>query len=107
MKFTLIYDGDLPSSGNKTKPMPASRIRNEFHDQLADLWETNVVFRQLERAARTWPSGAHAGSGQFPAPELPDYTYEKRPLLPGQVDYCSPIHVPSTNTSFIPIVRNS
>jgi hypothetical protein len=38
MKFTLIHDGDLASSGNKSKPEDASIIRNKFHDQLADLW---------------------------------------------------------------------
>ena len=30
MKFTLIYDGDLPASGNKSKPKAASRMRNEL-----------------------------------------------------------------------------
>ena len=53
MKFTLIYDGDLPSAGNKTQPVAASRIRNEFHDQLADLWTSHVILRQLARTART------------------------------------------------------
>src|SRR5207249_2137513 len=28
MKFTLIYDGDLPSSGNKSKTPDVCRIRN-------------------------------------------------------------------------------
>jgi hypothetical protein len=107
VKFTLIFDGDLPSAGNKSQPGPASVIRNVFHDQLADLWDTNVIFRQLARMARTWPRGYSAGSSEFPSPELPDYTFEKPELHPGQVDYCAPIPVPAAGASFIPIVRNS
>jgi hypothetical protein len=53
MKFTLIYDGDLPASGNSSKPEAASAIRNDLHHQLADLWDGHVVFRQLARTART------------------------------------------------------
>ena len=55
MKFTLIYDGDLPASGNSSKPAVASSIRNQLHDQLDDLWKSHVVLRQLARTARTVP----------------------------------------------------
>ena len=57
MKFTLVYDGDLPSTGSKSRPDEAGRIRNALHDQLADLWETHIVFRQLARTARVSESG--------------------------------------------------
>jgi hypothetical protein len=57
VKFTLVYDGDLPATGNKSKPDEAGRIRNALHDQLADLWESHVVFRQLARTARINKSG--------------------------------------------------
>ena len=53
MKFTLIYDGDLPSTGNSSKkPGEVARIRNCFHDQLADLWDSHIILRELERTAR-------------------------------------------------------
>jgi hypothetical protein len=52
MKFTLIYDGDLPSAGNSPKPIPASRIRNEFHYQMADLWDSHIILRELACSAR-------------------------------------------------------
>jgi hypothetical protein len=107
MKFTLVYDGDLPSAGNKSKPADASRIRNEFHEQLADLWESNVIFRQLARTARTYPHLTFWSSGKYPPPGLPEYDEPISALSPGQTDYCAPIAVPAANASFIPLVRNS
>jgi hypothetical protein len=72
VKFTLIYDGDLPSAGNKSKPMEASHIRNVFHDQLADLWESHVI---LARTARVWEGKIFGGSRlrQMPT-KLSDYS---------------------------------
>jgi hypothetical protein len=105
MKFTLIYDGDLPSSNNP-KPAQASAIRNIFHDQLADLWNSNVVFRQLARTARTQLSGAMWGSGIYPPAGLPTYDDPIPPLEPGQTDLCAPIAVPNVGR-FIPAVRHS
>jgi hypothetical protein len=106
MKFTLIYDGDLSSSGNKTKPVEASKIRNILHAQLADLWDSHVVFRQLARTARTTMRGAFFGSGKFDPPGLPDYNEPIPPLKDGQENYCAPICVQNVG-SFIPIVRRS
>ena len=111
MKFTLIYDGDLPSAGNKCKPIPASRIRNELHHQLADLWDSHVVFRQLARTARTIPN---PGAGYWVSAikpiwsptVLPDYNDPIPPLRPDQTDFCAPIQVPKVG-SVIPIVRKS
>jgi hypothetical protein len=110
MKFTLIYDGDLPASANKPKPMAASRIRNEFHHQLADLWDNHVVFRELARTARTVPN---PGAGYLVGPEaiwspvkLPDYNDPIPPLLQGQTDFCAPIQVPNVG-NFVPLVRHS
>ena len=54
MKFTLIYDDDLPSS-NKPKPEYAAKIRNKLHPQLADLWQRDIILRTLARTARTIP----------------------------------------------------
>src|SRR5260370_30027475 len=109
VKFTLIYDGDLPSAGNKSQPIPASNIRNVFHDQLADLWDSHVLFRQLARTARTIPlPGSFHTSGDliYPPAELPKYDDPIPPLLPGQTDYCAPIAVPKVG-GFVPIVRHS
>jgi hypothetical protein len=107
MKFTLIYDGDLPSAGNKRQPVAASRIRNELHHQLADLWDSHIVLRQLARTARTQLIGAPWGSGKYHHAELPDHSGPIPPLHPGQIDYCTPILVPEVGCNFIPLVRNS
>jgi hypothetical protein len=107
VKFTLIYDGDLPSSGNKSKPIEASNIRNAFHDQLADLWDSHVIFRQMARTARTYPHLTFWSSEEYPPPGLPDYKEQIQPLQPGQTDYCAPIPVSAAGVSYVPIVRNS
>jgi len=113
MKFTLIYDGDLPSSGNHPKTANVSRIRNEFHDQLADLWESHVILRQLARTARTQPflgSGAYgpgaANKIEFSPNDLPTYNEPIPPLVDGQIDFCAPIRI-SDSTSYVPLVRKS
>jgi hypothetical protein len=111
MKFTLIYDGDLPSSGNKSKPEDASFIRNMFHDQLVDLWDNRVVFRQLARTGRTVPNpgaGYWASSDNpiWSAHALPDFKYPIPPLIQGQTDFCASINVPNVG-NFIPVVRHS
>jgi hypothetical protein len=106
MRFTLTYKGDLSPSGNKSKPTEASRIRNEFHDQLADLWDGHVILRQLARTARTYPDIQWLGTKNYPIPELPDWKGPIPPLEPGQTDYCAAINVPRVG-NFIPLIRNS
>ena len=77
MKFTLVYDDNLPSSGNKGQPVEASKIRNKLHDQLADLWNNHVVFRELKWTARTRGAQTYLTLLE-PAqpPTLPDYLGE-------------------------------
>jgi hypothetical protein len=114
VKFTLIYDGDLPSAGNKSKPIEASHIRNVFHDQLADLWDSHVILRQLARTARIWEGTIYDGTRHRQMPgKLPDYTDPIRPpnrdlfpATPYEVDLCEPIAIPNVG-GFVPLVRNS
>ena len=109
MKFTLIYDGDLPSAGNQRKPIEASNIRNQFHDQLADLWDSHVILRQLARTARTQRIyGAFWGSDNiaFTPALLPDFKEPIAALQPGQIDLCGAIEVPKVG-HLIPLIRNS
>ncbi len=109
MKFSLIYDGDLPASGNSSKPEAASAIRNALHDQLADLWDSHVILRQLARTARTQPYvGGFWGGGPvvYSPVELPAYRDPIPALKSGQTDFCAPIEVPKVG-HFIPMIRNS
>lgn len=111
MKFTLIYDGDLPSTGNHPKPSFVSRIRDGFHDQLFDLWDSHIILRQLQRTARTHlpvtgrpiPNGAVV---PYTPSKLPDYNGPIPPLKPGQTDFCAPIQVPNSAT-YLPLIRQS
>jgi hypothetical protein len=110
----LIYDGDLPSAGNKSKPMEASHIRNVFHDQLADLWDSHVILRQLARTARVWEGTIFRGRHHEQMPtKLSDFTDPVRPPNqhsypnpPYEVDLCEPIAVPNVG-GFVPLVRHS
>jgi hypothetical protein len=109
MKFTLMFDGDLPSTGNRSKPPEVSRIRNDFHDQLADLWDSHIVLRQLARTARTHQfHGGFFGGGPivYSPSELPEYRDPIPPLEPGQTDFCAPIQVPNS-AAYIPLIRKS
>lgn len=47
MKFTLTYDGSLPASANKPKNQAKWDIRQAFHPQLKDLWESHPALREL------------------------------------------------------------
>jgi hypothetical protein len=110
MKFTLIYDDELPAGGNSPKPEYAALIRNKLHVQLVDLWDRDILLRTLARTARTIPNpgaGFWVGRETVWSPsELPDWKGPIPPVAPGQTDFCAPLAVPSVG-NFIPLVRNS
>lgn len=105
MKFTLTYDGDLPSSGNSNKTAYVSRIRNVFHDQMADLWDTNVILRQLARTARVLKNTQNGPKWHTQRPELPDYLEPIHPVGDAMIDLCAPLAV--GGNGYIPLVRKS
>src|SRR5438093_7011390 len=51
MRFTLVYSGQLPSSGNKAKPDDVLKIRRQLSGQLKFLWETNHALQELSEMA--------------------------------------------------------
>ena len=109
MIFTLTHEGDLPSTGNHPKPADVMVIRNGFHGQLADLWDTHVVMRQLRHTARTIPwYGSYMGSGKavWPPARLSEYKDPVPPLKEGQTDFCAPIQK-GTAVAYVPLVRES
>ncbi len=106
MKFTLIYDGHLPSAGNKVKSYPASEIRNVFHDQLADLWDGHAVMRGLARTARVHSEGLRDLALTKGVPIQPEYKEPIPPVPHGYVDLCASILVPNVG-GFIPLIRHS
>lgn len=106
MKFTLIYDGPLPA-GRSRRAKFASKIRNELHTQLCDLWDTHVLMRQLRHETRAYKNST-IGGVEVPRrpPSLPDYREKPPPLRDYEVDLCPPIPVEGIG-AFLPIVRNS
>jgi hypothetical protein len=104
MKFTLIYDGPLPAGGDK-RALYASKIRNDIHPQLKDLWESHVIMRQLARTARVHAEETHVMDASVRQPKLPDYNWPVPPAPEGFIDLCAPIAYGEHN--FIPIVRES
>src|SRR3974390_2367737 len=109
MKFTLVYDGNLPASANSPKPTDVARIRNYFHDQLVDIWKSHVVLRQLERTARV-PTIHHLTETNTPTDyssfELPEYDDPIPPLEPGHLDLCASIKK-DTSVAYRPLIRKS
>jgi hypothetical protein len=104
VKFTLIYDGDLPA-GNKNRPVYAAKIRNHLHPQLLDLWENHVLMRQLAHEARVYSTKTITGYSQLPS-ALSDFTGPAPQLNSGQIDLTAPLKIPGLG-AFKPIVRES
>ena len=53
MRFHLVYQGQLPSAGNKAKPDDVLRIRRELSPQLKFLWETHQALQVLKHDGAT------------------------------------------------------
>jgi|SRR5579864_4108452 len=53
MEFRLLYEGELPSTGNKSHPSAVHTIRKHFHPQLRRLWSGETNLRQLAQSAIT------------------------------------------------------
>lgn len=106
MQFTLIYDGPLPAGPSK-RSLYASKIRNQLHDQLADLWDSHIVLRKLAREARVWPEDksldlALTNRGT----DTDDYNWPLPPVPYGMVDLCGAMSVDGIGR-FRPLVRRS
>lgn len=108
MKFTLVYDGDLPAGSGK-RAVYASKIRNVLHDQLFDLWNSHVILRQIERTARVHEDETHVLRASIIAPTLSEYECPVPPVPTGFVDLCAPMPVRGDNSAlmFKPLVRRS
>jgi hypothetical protein len=67
MRFTLVYDGPLPSqSKNNSRVEDKQRIRKQLHPQILDLWETKPMLAKQfqgwnelpdeQKQDPTWPA---------------------------------------------------
>ena len=52
MRFRLIYQGQLPGSGNSSKkPSAVQAIRDQLHPQLKFLWDTHKALKRLKKTS--------------------------------------------------------
>jgi hypothetical protein len=118
MKFTLHYDGPLPSSGNKAKIDAKWAIREALHPQFKDLWVSHPALRQVEDnrhfpkrggAALVQVHHLHPGPARVPmmgdieGGELSFDMFEQGPRE--IIDLCEPIE--KFGAWFRPLVRDS
>jgi hypothetical protein len=103
MKFTLIYDGQLPAGKNK-RSVYAARIRNSIHPQLRDLWDNHVIMRQLRHEAIVNNHRMIDLATEAKPPSLPDFSGPPPPLRDNQVDLCAPMSLNGVG-AFLPIIR--
>ncbi|HRD28318.1 MAG TPA: hypothetical protein PLO65_08460 [Caulobacter sp.] len=106
MKFTLTYDGELPSGGNGSKVAKKAKwaIREQFHPQLVELWGLNPALKRLplhsivpKSGTFPWVEGHHFGEeGVLP----PDFK-----MADDEIDLCALIERGADK--YKPIVRNS
>ena len=75
VKFTLTYEGSLPSSGNKPKNQAKWDIRKQLHPQLVDLWSSHPALIEIEQNGRHFPKIGGATltqvHHQYPGPIRP------------------------------------
>jgi|SRR5580700_9903656 hypothetical protein len=110
VKFTLTYDGSLPSSGNKAKNDAKWTIRMAFHPQLKDLWASHPALLELERDGRYFPKyGASLTQRhhQHPGPVTPSVrslamAYSGSDQI---LDLCEPLN--KHGAWFKPLVRET
>jgi hypothetical protein len=100
MKFTLTYDGELPSNGNPRKKW---EIRSALHPQLVELWDVDKTLQTARRHRDIPPRGGffvlhgHHSTDHESAHEIQRGE--------GDIDLCEPIKV--GKYSFVPLIRNS
>lgn len=118
MKFTLHYDGPLPSSGNKAKVEAKWDIRGRLHPQFKDLWTSHPALRQVEddrhypkRGGASLVQAHHLYPGPVRVPMMAErdgdeLTLDMNDQGPGEIlDLCEPIE--KHGAWFRPLVRES
>lgn len=105
MRFRLVYQGQLPGSGNSSKKPSAVRdIRDQFHPQLKFLWESHTALKRLKETSIVSSHPGHdldLSESPFHAPR----DLNQFPMRDYEVDLCAPIL--ENGNSYIPLVRKS
>jgi hypothetical protein len=103
LKFTLTYDGELPSTGNRSKkPREKWEIRKHFDPQLRELWRVSPALR-LANVYSVLP--ATGGFGAYDTHHSNPQIFPKRTPLSGEIDMCAEIE--RQGRKFLPLVRET
>ncbi len=115
MRFTLTYDGELPSTGNKSKKLEEKwSIRKQFDPQLRQLWKVRSDLAHLKNESIVAKDGRYIMVQPHPShPAAVGYVARAdRQIINGapevwehEIDLCAPLQVGPTR--FLPLVRNS
>lgn len=107
MKFHLIYNGPLSSSGNSSKPKEALAIREQLSLQMELLWKVHASLIELKYSAKVPQPHSRLGIvSDSPLMSAKEH-YERMPsdIIDGLVDLCEPIAV--GDRKYIPLIRKS
>ena len=102
MKFTLVYQGSLRSSGNSSKPNDVREIREKLSEQLEFLWSNNKSLEALKVDAYKDPRLDSSDSGWASIPRIAVNGVDPSPEFQCLID---PITV--DNREYLPLVRKS
>jgi hypothetical protein len=106
VKFTLTYEGPLPSGGNKRHNADKWRIRKAIHPQLVDLWTSHPALAYVN-ANRFFPKTSGVTLKQthhlYPHPEQPSQP-EGWDCV-NYIDLCHPLL--KHGVHFNPLVRDT
>lgn len=110
MKFTLTYDGSLPSSGSKPKSDAKWEIRKKLHPQLMDLWASHPALRTVwenRHFPKTGGTTLVQAHHLHPGPVNPIRAVHIGPTPPPReiIDLCEAIN--KHGAWFQPLVRDS
>jgi hypothetical protein len=101
LKFTLTYDGKLPSNGSPKKKW---EIRSAIHPQLVELWQIDKTLLPARRR-RYIPKGSGFFVFQGHHSEDNERVEGIKPPEGPYIDLCEPIK--KGDYSFFPLIRNS
>ncbi len=76
MEFRLLYDGELPSIGNKGRPSEVHEIRRTFHPQLRRLWSAENNLHQLAMMRATHYKDDVRPESERPIPKNEDERFD-------------------------------
>lgn len=105
MRFRLVYQGQLPGTGNSSKkPVVVQAIRDQFHPQLKFLWETHSALRRLKQTAVVSKNaGRDLDFSDSPFHQPRDFA--QFPMREHEIDLSAPIL--ENEKRYIPLVRKS